>query len=54
MLKVPCPGKDHGDAVFVAGFYGKLIVYGAPRLDDGLDSGGGGSFDYIGKGEKSV
>ena len=47
MLKVPQPGKDHGYAVFVAGFYGYPVVDGASGLDDCLDPRGGCGFDHI-------
>ena len=54
MLEMPQPRKDHGYAVSVAGFNGKLIVDGAAGLDNGPDAGCCRGFNHIGEGEKGV
>ena len=54
MFKMPCPGENHSNTVFVAGFYGKLVVNGAPGLDNGLDSRRRRGFNHIGEGEEGI
>ena len=54
MLEVPEPGKHHSHSLFIAIVNRVLILYGAPRLDDGLNSLFVRNFHAVGEREKCV